>query len=359
MRTKILAAAALAVVTALGGAAAARSASGHPRTSALTGSRPGTIAFLRFAPDERGLPGQGGQVFVMKADGGELRPVTGQDVYAYAWSPDGRRIAYIDQGFSLWLVRPDGTGRQLLLRGSKLSSLSLSWSRNGKRIAIAAGPSPDPTHFCKAVYVVSVAGGRPVRLDSSGCDVAWSPRGDEIAYDDHGGGGIWAIHPNGTGLRKISSRGSGPRWSSDGSRLAIPYLLRWVAPGRSNVHDSFGVVRADGTGFHIVTTHAYNEYGVAWSPHGRRILYGGENRTGIYVISPDGRKKHRVTTDSPPQTEFGALAWAPSGKAIVYAADRTGDDQSDLYVIGTDGRRRVQLTDTPAWDVDPSWVVPR
>lgn len=151
---------------------------------------------------------------------------------------------------------------------------------------------------------VPVAGGRPARLDASGCDVAWSPRGDEVAYDDHGGGGIWAMHPNGTRLRCISRRGIGPRWSANGSQLAVPYLLGWVGPGRSNVHDSFGVVRADGTGFHVVTTHAYNEYGVAWSPHGQRILYGGDNRTGIYVTSPNGRNKHRVTTDSPPQTEL-------------------------------------------------------
>lgn len=62
MRTRILAAATtLAVVAALGGAAAARSASGHPRTLALPGTLQGSIAFLRFAPDRRGLLGQGGQ----------------------------------------------------------------------------------------------------------------------------------------------------------------------------------------------------------------------------------------------------------------------------------------------------------
>ena len=71
------------------------------------------------------------------------------------------------------------------------------------------------------------------------------------------------------------------------------------------------------------------------------------------MIDSDGRNNHRVTRDSPPQADWGALAWSPDGGSIVYGTDRTGN--SDLYVVGADGRDRTQLTNTADSDIAPSW----
>ena len=57
--------------------------------------------------------------------------------------------------------------------------------------------------------------------------------------------------------------------------------------------------------------------------------------------------------DSPPMTEWPALAWAPDGMWIVYAS-ATGN--GDLYVVGADGDGRVQLTSSPDGDFAPSWI---
>src|ERR1041384_6361912 len=80
--------------------------------------RQGTIAFIRMASDKV----FGGSLFVVRPDGSGLRSLTPPDtkVVSYAWSPDGTRIAYIDQRLSLWLVRHDGSGRRLLLPRSRL-----------------------------------------------------------------------------------------------------------------------------------------------------------------------------------------------------------------------------------------------
>jgi Tol biopolymer transport system component len=104
----------------------------------------------------------------------------------------------------------------------------------------------------------------------------------------------------------------------------------------------------------VVTTHAYTEYGEVWSPTGHRILYGRADGQGIYVIGSDGRDNRRVTRDSPPQAGWGALAWSPDGRSIVY--DTGGNENTDLYVIGIDGRGKVRLTNTPDLDIAPSWV---
>jgi Tol biopolymer transport system component len=319
--------------------------------------RTGTIAFIRQGND--GI--YGGGLFVVRPDGSGLRRVTppGTRVYWYAWSPDAKLIAYIDHRFSLWLIRPDGSGRELLLPESRLPSVGLSWSPDGTRIAIT-------TKCRKArcsrhhLYVVSISGGPPVSLPGGkhiGYGVSWSPRGDEIYYSN---GGIWAIRPDGTGRRKISPVGYVGSLSSDGTRFVFN-----VATSLRNGTDryrAFGVVNADGTSYHVVTTHAYNEYGEVWSPTGHRILYGRASSPslyrfksqGIYVVGSDGRDNRRVTRDAPPQAGWGALAWSPDGGSIVY--DTGGYKNTDLYVIGIDGRGRVQLTSTPDIDIDPSWA---
>ena len=317
--------------------------------------RTGTIAFIRMVNDRA----YGGALFVVRPDGSGLRRLTppSTKVYWYAWSPDGRLIAYIDRGLSLWVVRRDGSGRRLLLPKSRLQSVGLSWSPDGSRIAITTnGPEWHPGRRCCGsrpfLYVVPIGGGPPVLLPAGkhiGYGVSWTPRGDEIYYSN---GGIWAIRPDGTDRRQVSRVGAAGALSAGETQFVfgVPFRLR---NGGTDRYRAFGVVNADRTGYHVVTTHAYNEYGEVWSPSGPRILYGRADGTGIYLIGSDGRNNHRVTRDAPPKADWGALAWSPRGGSIVYDA---GDyKNTDLYVIGIDGRDKVQLTDTPDLDIDPSW----
>jgi TolB protein len=336
-------------------------------TSRAAGSkRAGTIAFIRMM-DPRFY---GGPLFVVRPDGSDLRRVTPQStrVWWYAWSPDGRLIAYIDNRSSLWLVRADGTGRRLLLPASQLRSVGLSWSPNGKDIAIVSpGPDADPRNvYCGnlAIYRVPVDGSTPALVSARrrgiGCGVAWSPGGGEIAYG--AGSGVLGVIPSSGGPpRLLLTSGVGrPQWSPDGTKLAAPTVIhRRLGTFRYN---RITAVDADGSDPHVVTDHAYTEYPFAWSPDSRQILYGRQGRQGIYVIGTDGRNDHRITRDSPPPAGWGALAWSPTGRSIVYATDRrtqgpaTRPGNVDLYLIDADGRGKVQLTATPDNDIDPSWV---
>ncbi len=315
--------------------------------------RTGTIAFLR---SPAGIGTSERSLFVIRADGTGLRRLTarGSQVYEHAWSPDGSLIAYTDRG-SLWLVRPDGTGRVRLISRSKLNSLMATWSPDGKAIAVLAqDPAAKPPCCSRPrlfeIYIVPTAGGAPHRLLAGDVrDPSWSPLGDEIAYATPGGE-VRIVRSDGSGGRRVASWVAGrtgfgyPTWSPDGQQLAL-------AEGR---YDSIYVMNADGSRLRRLTKHAYNEYAFAWSPDGRTILYGRENRQGIYVIGANGRNDHKVTSDSPAQVGWGALTWAPGGRAIAYATDRTG--RGDLYVIGADGRNKLRLTRSSASDVDPSWA---
>ncbi len=110
------------------------------------------------------------------------------------------------------------------------------------------------------IYVIPTDGGAQRRLPSgSAQSLDWSPRGEEIAY----------------GFAGAVRRG----------RYTDRYAGIYVANG-------------DGSTFHQVTSHAYNEYGFAWSPDGRWLLYGRANREGIYLIGADGHNKVQLTSSA-------------------------------------------------------------
>ena len=244
-----------------------------------------------------------------------------------------------------------------LVSRSILNILSLTWSPDGKAIAVLAqDPSRKPPWASRPriaeIYVVPTDGGAPQSLHTGDVrDPAWWPLGDEIAYATPGGE-IRTMRIDGSSSTSIPMRASnscyGPAWSADGKRLA-------TACGDSpNRYAYIDVVNADGSGLRRLTKHAYNEFGFAWSPDGRRILYGREDREGVFVIGADGRNDRRVTSDAPAQTAWGALTWASDGRSIAYTTDRTG--RGDLYVIDSNGRNKLRLTRSSGIDLDPAWA---
>jgi TolB protein len=216
---------------------------------------------------------------------------------------------------------------------------------------VAEAP-PRPAGFGR-IYIISinVFGGAPRRLGPDhALDPSWSPKGDKIAYASPAGQ-IATIRVNGSGKRRVllGTHGCyGPAWSANGQRLAMACGDRY---GR---HAYIDVANADGSDLRRLTEHAYNEYGLRWSPDGRTILYGRTNRRGIYLIGADGRNDRMITTDSPPPIGWGALTWSPNGRSIAYITDRTGD--GDIYIIDADGRNKTQLTSSAEIDSDPAWA---
>ena len=322
---------ALACVFAVVASVSLGTVSGH----AGTALRAGRIAFLRSPP----VAVQRDKVlFVMNADGTGLRRLSSADsfVQRHAWSPDGSSIAYTD-GDSLWLVRPHGTRPVRLFSRPGMTSVTLTWSPDGKAIAAELYENGKGTE----TYVVPTDGSTPHRLGTATWqDPSWSPRGDRIAYGSNCA--IWTVRSDGSDVRPVArpprkrSGGcwGGPSWTPNGRRLGFA--------GGNSIDGRYAllyVVNPDQSGLRELTRHAYNEYGFRWSPDGRTILYGKENRKGIYVIGADGRHDRKVTTDSPAQIGWGALTWS-----------------SDIYVIGVNGRNKVRLTRSSDMDIDPSWA---
>ena len=126
-------------------------------------------------------------------DAADPRPFEPMDVFELERatdpqiSPDGSRIAFLRAGFDvmtdrstseLWIVDADGSNLRPLVTESVSSP---RWSPDGTRLAYVA---PDE-HGNGQIYVLWLDSGRTARLtrvtESPG-NLAWSPRGDYLAF---------------------------------------------------------------------------------------------------------------------------------------------------------------------------------
>ena len=133
-----------------------------------------SIAFLRSVPP--------GVVLVVRRRGRErvvLRHVLG----APAWSPDGRWIAVtVGTRQSLELVRPSGGAQRVLVENcGDCAFPAPAWSSDSRRLAYADG---------RGIHVVLRWGGDRLLAVGATQGLAWSPRGDALAFATTAGVGI-------------------------------------------------------------------------------------------------------------------------------------------------------------------------
>jgi Tol biopolymer transport system component len=258
------------------------------------------------------------------------------------------RIAYgTDEG--IWAMEADGSHRrQLTTSGEGESDYDPVWSPDGTRIAFRATRAAPGD--ADGIMVVHVDGSGEYVL-APGAHPTWSPDGGTIAFS--GLGGLFAIAPDGTGLRRLTDDdGQYPDWSPDGKRIA--YM---AAPAGS--HEIF-VMNVDGSDRINVTNNNVSDAVPDWSPDGRQIVFFSE-RDGneeIYVMNADGSGVERVTQT---RTNEEFPVWTPDGR-IAFNDDRDGDGDVEWYLINPDGtgeRELRQLTEAKAtnfidWTAEPS-----
>jgi Tol biopolymer transport system component len=297
-----------------------------------------------------------------------LAVIVGLLLYRDLGAPDAplpeSSIAFLCQTNRLCLAPLDGSGNRSLIdvQANGIAG-DPTWSPDGKWIAftllVPAGGGE--------LHVVNAAG-EPVikRLTFNHSDVrsiAWSPDSRRIAFTTHIEverlDAAFIIDADGSNLKQIASRSTGPIWwSADGTSIAYvvnrPHeigLIDVANPGAPKIHD-FGLsarpVYAAPDLSYFIFTNAATTCGSKES----FALFRAEMKTG------------ELTTLTPETNTGGCVSVSHSGKSVAFGTLREpgGDNYIDIYVMAIDGSSRQIISNegrtfqSYAWSPDDSML---
>jgi serine/threonine protein kinase len=283
---------------------------------------------LAFVSTRTGRP----QVYIMSADGKNVRPVTNEQNGACQpdWSPDGQKIVYISpcngkqdtyQGASLYIMEISTQTRSALpanLRGD----FDPAWSPDGKRIAFTS-----LRDGYMEIYMINLETNLVTRLTKAQSILtgvyahqpAWNPFGSQVAYalKRQGVSQIWVTSDGDANLSKPNDQlvqsgnkvmDSLPVWSPDGD-----YIL-------------FNETSFDGTALYKVMSMRYEDRGT--------------------------KQAVQLTIDPLPVVDVG---YSPDGQWICFESWPDKPANIDIYIASISGANRTRLTTDPGDDFDPVW----
>ena len=271
------------------------------------------------------------------------------------------------------------------------------WSRDGKRIVFQSEREPGNPFY--QIYVLDLASGEAKRISpgfgKTTCPF-FRPGSDEIIFaSTHADPKSKALQDEETAIR-ASGRERRYSWDYDPEMDIYAYNEKTAAMRRlttargydaegsyspdgqwvvfTSMRDAYNrqlgeiekkqletdpsyfgeiyIMRADGSGQKRLTTVSGYDGGPFFTHDGSRIVWRRFAEKGliadVWTMKPDG-------TDARQITDFGAMSWAPyehpSGDYIMFASNKFGFDNFELFIVDTEGTKEpVRVTYSDGFD---------
>lgn len=247
----------------------------------------------------------------------------------------------------LWVVDYDGENL-MRLTSNRTLNLCPDWKPDASEIAFTSYD-----RGMQGLYSLDAATGivrRIIAQDGLNLGASWRPDGQELllSLSRSGDPEIYRISPTGEIIRRLTAMPSieiSPDWAPNGRELV--FTSDMTGTPQLYILDDVGSARR-----RLTWEGRYND-SATWSPSGEQMVYATRegNLTQLVLIRATGESRKLLTDFRWRNCEDPS--WAPDGRHVVFASDRTGTFK--LYVMDVLEGDVRQLTFGDEPDITPAW----
>ncbi len=245
---------------------------------------------------------------IADADGeaGQVALASQQPIISPAWSPDGRRLAYVsfETGKAVVVVQNVADGERQTVASFRGSNSAPAWAPDGRRLAVTLSRDG-----LSQLYLLDLEGAGLRRLTTSNAidtEATFAPDGQTLYFVSDRGGGpqVYRLSLGGGAVERVTFQGSyniSPAVSPDGRWLA------WVT--REN---GFRVMvqPRDGSAAPLAVTDTSDDESPSFAPNSRLLIYAtrAQGRDVLMTTTLDGRIRTRLLSSS---ADVREPTWGP------------------------------------------------